>query len=182
MSDAARRQQPRAYKRAPALSNSTWYKGILISQLAGTADNNGAFDISLGRMRRGTEPPPHVHSREDEFFYLLAGEMNVYADGEVFHMTAGECMFLPRLKPHAFLVVSEEIHIIVLLTPGGFLDAVNKMNAPAERMEVPNDSDVATYANVDLTETIKIFKRIGLRLLTPDEIHAEMPEYPTSHG
>jgi mannose-6-phosphate isomerase-like protein (cupin superfamily) len=72
----------RAYKRSPALPNSTWYKGILCSHMAGTADNGGAFDIVISRMRRGTEPPPHVHSREDEFFYVLSGEMRVYAEGE----------------------------------------------------------------------------------------------------
>ena len=67
----------RAYKRSPALTNSTWYKGILVSQMAATADNNGAFDLVLSKMRRGTEPPPHVHSREDEFFYVFSGEMSV---------------------------------------------------------------------------------------------------------
>jgi mannose-6-phosphate isomerase-like protein (cupin superfamily) len=163
---------PRAYKRSPALSNSTWHKGILVSLMAGTADNDGAS------MRRGTEPPPHVHSREDEFFYILSGEMRVYADGEVFQVTAGECMFLPRGKPHAFLVTSDEIHLIALITPGGFNDAINKMNAPAERMEVPADADIVTYANADLTETIKVFEQYGVRLLSPDEIRAEMPQYP----
>lgn len=44
-----------------------WYKGILVSEMAGTADNNGAFDVLVSKMRRGTEPPPYVHSREDEF-------------------------------------------------------------------------------------------------------------------
>jgi mannose-6-phosphate isomerase-like protein (cupin superfamily) len=171
----------RAYKRAPALNNSTWYKGILSSQMAGSADNNGAFDFILSKMRRGTEPPPHVHSREDEFFYLLSGEMNVYVDGEVFQVTAGECMFLPRLKPHAFRITSEAIQNIALIVPGGFLDAVNKMNAPAERMDLPNDSDVATYANADLTETIKLFEQYGIRFLTADEIHTEMPKYPPSY-
>jgi hypothetical protein len=29
-----------AYKRAPALDNSTWYKGILMSQLAGGSDTD----------------------------------------------------------------------------------------------------------------------------------------------
>jgi uncharacterized cupin superfamily protein len=70
-----RRQQPSAptaYKRAPALSNSTWYKGMLVSEMAGTADNNGAFDVSIAKLRRGTEPPPHIHSREHEFMYLLS--------------------------------------------------------------------------------------------------------------
>jgi quercetin dioxygenase-like cupin family protein len=168
----------RAYKRSPALSNSTWYKGILVSQMVGTADNNGAFDLVISKMRRGTEPPPHVHSREHELFYLLSGEISVYVDGKVFQVNPGECMFLPRRIPHAFLIASEEIHIITLVAPGGFFGAINKMNAPAERMEVPTDADTVTYANVDLTETIRVFEQYGIRLLTPDEIRTEMPEYP----
>lgn len=76
--------------------------------MAGTADNGGAFDLVIAKMRRGTEPQPHVHSREDEFFYILSGEMKVYADGEVFQVTAGECMFLPRGKSHAWLITSDE--------------------------------------------------------------------------
>src|SRR5262249_2854923 len=176
--DAKRLSLPRAYKRSPALANSTWYKGILVSQMAGTADNNGVFDLAISKIRRGTEPPPHVHSREDEFFYILSGQMNFYVDGEVFSVTSGECMFLPRGVPHAFLVRSEEVHTITLMTPGGFLDAVNRMNAPAARMEVPTDVDIVTYANADLTETIKIFGQYGIRFLAPEEIRTLMPEYP----
>lgn len=168
----------RAYKRSPALANSTWYKGILASQMAGTADNNGSFDLVVSKIRRGTEPPPHVHSREDEFVYVLSGEMRFYVDGEVFTVTAGECMFLPRRRPHAFLIASEEAHVILLVVPGGFLDAINKMNAPAERMEVPTDVDTVTYATADLTETFKVFEQHGIRFLTADEIRTEMPQYP----
>ena len=160
------------------MTNSTWCKGILVSQMAGTTDNNGAFDLIISKMRRGTEPPPHVHSQEDELFYILSGEMRVYVDGEVFSVTAGECMFLPRRKPHAFRITSEEVHNIALLVPGGFPDAVNKMNAPAERMDVPTDLDTVTYANADLTDTIKLFEQYGVRFLTADEIRTKMPEYP----
>ena len=149
----------KAYKRSPALTNSTWYKGMLHSQMAGTADNNGEFDFVISRIRRGTEPPPHVHSREDEFFYVFSGEISVYVDGEVFTVTAGECMFLPRRKPHAWVITSEAIHIITLITPGGFNEALIKMSAPAERMEVPTDADTLTYANADLTETIKVHEQ-----------------------
>jgi hypothetical protein len=61
---------------------------------------------------------------------------------------AGECAFLPKGKPHAFLIQSAEIDVLALMTPGGFLNAVNKMNAPAERMKLPSD-DAVTYANGD---------------------------------
>ena len=33
------------------------------------------------------------------------------------------------------------------------------MSAPAERMEVPTDADTVTYANADLTETIKVHEQ-----------------------
>jgi glyoxylate utilization-related uncharacterized protein len=155
---------------------------MLVSQMAGAADNNGAFDLAISKNRRGTEPPPHVHSREDEFLYVLSGEMMVYVDGEVFAVTAGECMFLPRRRPHAWLITSGEAHLVLLVVPGGFLDAINKMNAPAERMEVPADVDAVTYANADLTETIKVFEQHGIRFLTAEEICAEMPQYPLQAG
>jgi quercetin dioxygenase-like cupin family protein len=168
----------RAYKRSPALSNSTWYKGILASQMAGPADNDRAFDFVISKISRGTEPPPHVHSREDEFVYVFAGEMKVYVDGEVFAVNGGECVFLPRRTPHAWLITSEQAHVILLVVPGGFLDAINQMNAPAKRMEVPGDGETETYATADLTETIKVFEQRGIRFLTPEETRTAMPQYP----
>ena len=168
----------KAYKRSPALTNSTWYKGMLCSEMAGTADNNGAFDLNIFRARPGTEPPPHIHSKEDEFFYILSGGMRFYVDAEVFTVAAGECMFLPRLKPHAFLITAPETHGILFIAPGGFQAALNKMNVPAERMEIRTDLDAQTYANSDLGETIETFRQIGIRFLSPDEIRRAMPQYP----
>lgn len=86
-------------------------------------------------------------------------------------------MFLPKGKPHAFLLQSNEIHVITLITPGGFFNAVNKMNEPAQRLEIPSD-DVLTYANMDLTRTREIFEEYGIRLLTPEEIAEQMPQFP----
>jgi hypothetical protein len=104
--------------------------------------------------------------------------MKVYVDGEVFAVKGGECVFLPRRTPHAWLITSEQIHVILLVVPGGFLDAINQMNAPAKRMEVPADGETVTYATVDLTETIKVFEQHGIRFLTAEEIRTEMPQYP----
>jgi quercetin dioxygenase-like cupin family protein len=164
------------YKRSPDLSNSTWYKGLLVSQLAGPDDR--AFDILLVKHKRGAEPPPHIHSREDEFINVISGEANVYVDHQVFRLTAGDCLFMPRQVAHAVVTTSEELQVMVFIAPGGFLGAVNKMNAPAERMEIPGNSDAESYANTDLTETFKIFDQFGVRFLTEDEIRTEMPDYP----
>ncbi len=168
-----------AYKRSPALDNSTWYKGLLISQLAGGSDNNGAFDLVESKMKKGTEPPPHVHEREDELFYILSGEIKVFVDGQVLTVAAGESVFLPKKVPHAYLIQSDECHVLALMTPGGFLNAINKMNAPARTMKIP--SDMETYATADLTATMEVFIKYGVRMLSPNEVAAQLPAYPTVH-
>jgi hypothetical protein len=50
--------------------------------------------------------------------------------------------------------------------------------AQAGQMDLPAGPDTVTYATADLTETLKVFQQYGIRLLTPDEIRAEMTQYP----
>src|SRR5262245_46881520 len=88
-----------AYKRTPSLGNSTWYKGILISQMAGTSDNDGAFDLVVSKMRRGTEPPPHVRSREHEVFYILSGAVIVYRRPQGLSCIRGRVHVSPTRRP-----------------------------------------------------------------------------------
>jgi len=49
------------------------YMGMLLTNLAESKDTNGAFFLMEATAAPGTEPPPHVHTREDELFYLLEG-------------------------------------------------------------------------------------------------------------
>jgi hypothetical protein len=64
-----------------------------------------------------------------------------------------------------------------VVTPGGFMNAVNQMNERAQKMEIPSD-DVLTYANMDLTKTMEIFEKYGVHILSPEEIAEQMPEFP----
>jgi mannose-6-phosphate isomerase-like protein (cupin superfamily) len=78
--------------------------GSLLTFLAESKDTRRAFTLIEGFLKPGNEPPLHVHEREDELFYVLEGEMDVYVGNEVFKVGAGECLFLPKLKPHTFIV------------------------------------------------------------------------------
>jgi mannose-6-phosphate isomerase-like protein (cupin superfamily) len=139
----------KAFKRAPSVEMSTWYKGILISNLATEQDTGGAFDFVATRMKKGTEPPPHVHEREHEMFYVLEGTVDVYVRDECFRAAAGECVFLPKRKAHAFTIHSPEVHMLVLLTPGGFMNASATMAIPAQSLDIPPDDGI-TYVTVNL--------------------------------
>ena len=86
----------KAFKRSTSLERSKWYMGMLLTNLTETPDTNGAFSLFEATLVPGTEPPPHVHSREDELFYVLEGEFDVYVGEEVFNGKIGECIFLPH--------------------------------------------------------------------------------------
>jgi quercetin dioxygenase-like cupin family protein len=167
---------PKPFKHAPAVEISTWYKGMLITQLATDENTAGAFDLVLGNLKRGTEPPPHVHTKEHELFYVLEGSLDAYVDDQVFQVGPGECVFLPLGRPHAYIIRSPEIRMLTLITPGGFMKVVAPISVPAEKMEMP--SDLMTYATADLGETMKIFMKHGLRFLSPQEIAQLMPAFP----
>ena len=87
-----------AYKRSRSLDSSNWYMGSLLTFLAESKDTGGSFTLIEGLLKPGNEPPPHVHGREDELFYILEGEMDMYVGNEVFKAGAGECLFLPGLS------------------------------------------------------------------------------------
>ncbi|MGD0108801.1 MAG: cupin domain-containing protein [Rhodopila sp.] len=119
----------------------------------------------------------HVHEREHEMFYVLEGTVDVYVGNECFRAAAGECVFMPKRQAHAFKIQSSEIHMLALMTPGGFMNATASMAIPAQSLDIPPDDGV-TYATVDLAETIKVFEKYGVRFLAPDEIALQLPAFP----
>jgi quercetin dioxygenase-like cupin family protein len=68
----------------------------------------------------GDEPPLHVHRNEDEWFYVLDGELTIHVGGENHPGGAGAFAFLPRGVPHTFTVESPSARFLVMNTPGGF--------------------------------------------------------------
>jgi quercetin dioxygenase-like cupin family protein len=165
-----------AFKRAPSLETSKWYMGSLLTNLVEAGDTDGAYCLMEAVLKPGNEPPPHVHSREDELFYVIEGSFDVYAGAEVFPADKGSCVFLPRLKPHAFVIRSATLRLLTLFTPGGLEDAFRSKSLPAQNLELP--SEAVTYSTADLEETARRLSEHGVRLLTPDEIARQLPLYP----
>jgi mannose-6-phosphate isomerase-like protein (cupin superfamily) len=140
-----------AFKRAPSLGLSQWENGNLTTNLAEKKDTNGAFFLVEAMLAPGTEPPPHVHTREDELFYVLEGVFDVYVGTEAFKVGTGECVFLPRFKPHAFVIRSPRLRVLALFTPAGLEEVFRGMSTPAERLELPRGA--ITYSTGDLKQT-----------------------------
>src|SRR5215469_16113838 len=58
-----------------SLDRSVWYNGNLLTFLATAEDTQGRFALIEAVAKRGNVPPPHIHHREDETFYVMEGEM-----------------------------------------------------------------------------------------------------------
>jgi mannose-6-phosphate isomerase-like protein (cupin superfamily) len=168
--------QLKTLKRTASLDLSKWYMGILLTNLIEKKDTAGAFSLLEATLTPGNEPPPHVHSREDELFYVLEGEFDMYVGEEALKVKAGECIILPKFKPHAFVIRSPRLRVLILYTPGGVEEAFRRMSSPAQNLEPPTEA--VTYSMSDLEQTARRFGEFGVQILAPDEVAKQLPLYP----
>ena len=165
-----------AYKRGASLNSSTWYKNTLLTFLAESKDTGGNFSLAEASLTPGNEPPAHLHEREDELFYILEGEINAYVGKEAFRVGVGECLFLPKRKPHAIIVRSLRIRVLVLFVPAGLEECFRAMSSPAEKLELPVEGE-ATYSPSNREQAIPLLEKYAVRFLSPDEVAEQMPLY-----
>jgi len=125
------------------LERSRWYGPNLFTFLTTAAETQGAFSLTKATLRKGFEPPLHVHSREEESSFILEGEI-IYEVGEQqIHAKAGDYVHLPRLIPHTFKLVTETVTLLLFITPGGFEDMFMQCSRPASSVELPEIPAVA---------------------------------------
>ena len=109
-------------------------------------DSDGAMTV-LEEVPPMVDTPLHVHSRENELFYILEGE-HIITLGEREHLLGpGDALFAPRGVPHAQRRGEPGVgRELVVLTPGGFEQFFRDL-AEAER-----NGTLGTDAYADASE------------------------------
>jgi quercetin dioxygenase-like cupin family protein len=98
------------------------------------------FGVVEAVVNPGDEPPLHIHSREDEWFYLLDGDVTFHVGRENYHATAGAFVSFPRGIEHTYTVESPSARLLVLNTPGGFEQMFKREpKTPDEAMQALTD-------------------------------------------
>jgi mannose-6-phosphate isomerase-like protein (cupin superfamily) len=65
--------------------------------------------------------PMHVHQHEDEYSYVLEGELGVQVGDEIAYAKPGELVFKPRGIWHAFWNRTDEpARVLEIISPAGF--------------------------------------------------------------
>jgi quercetin dioxygenase-like cupin family protein len=83
---------------APAL----WGPGDRYDLLATGEETNNAFFQFEATVPTGGGPPRHVHSREDESFYIVSGDLEILIGDSTYRAKAGDFVFVPRGTVHGF--------------------------------------------------------------------------------
>jgi quercetin dioxygenase-like cupin family protein len=91
-------------------------------------DTNGAYAMIEQRNPPGTSVPPHLHSREDETFYIAEGTVRFTVEDRDIVAGPGTTVFLAKKTPHSFVVVGDTpMRAIIIVSPSGCEDMFQEL-------------------------------------------------------
>jgi quercetin dioxygenase-like cupin family protein len=151
---------------ASGAGEALWAFGFLATLKASSETTDGRVAVIEHLGPRGAGSPLHVHRREDEWFYVLDGELTFWVGGEVVDAPAGSFVYGPRDVPHTFIVASEQARFLVVTEPAGFDAFFRAASEPAARLEIPppptEPPDVAGLTALAATYGIEILGPPGI--------------------
>lgn len=106
--------------RTPGRGRTVAVVGDVYRFLAAGADTGGRYALWEALVPPGGGPPPHVHTREEEGFYVLDGEITFTVNGERMVATAGTFANVSPGTPHSFRNESDRpARMLITVAPAG---------------------------------------------------------------
>ena len=107
---------------SPEEGEPVWLRKLGIRFMIGGEEAGGNFalvEYLIGA--RALAAPMHTHEREEEYTYVLEGEVGVQIGEEVHLARPGDLVFKPRGVPHAFWNAADEpARALEMISPAGF--------------------------------------------------------------
>ena len=104
-------------------ARSLWVFNEFVTHKIPSQRTGGAYAHFEVATRPGAGPPPHIHHREDESFYVLEGEFEILAGKETLRVGAGSLLYVPKGTLHAHRAIGEGVgRMLVTQTPGGLYE------------------------------------------------------------
>ena len=178
---SSNRVAPIALKRNEG--EALWFMGVLatIKSSAKTTDGKVAVIEHLAPLGSGS--PLHVHRREDEWFYVMEGELAFWVGGEIIKAPAGSFVYGPRDIPHTFQVTSEKARFLLVTEPAGFEDFMRAAGEPArDPSPSPRRQELAARPGADVGHRCRVWARDPGTPRHPHLKHARQPMPPRSVG
>ena len=135
--------------------------------LATGEQTGGAYCLAEATVTPGGGPPPHYHTREEEAFYVLEGEITFTVDGQTMIGRPGTFVQIPRMRPHAFRNTTDKpARVLIQCLPAGFekflAEFATELSSPHARAIAPSPAEIE--------KLLKVAPTYGIVLLpTPAE-------------
>jgi len=93
-------------------------------KVSGQQTDGRVFLMEHVGLAKGGGPPRHLHYEQEEWFYVLEGEVVAEVGEERVRLKQGDAVFAPRLLPHRFVYVAEKPgRLLIAFTPAGKMEA-----------------------------------------------------------
>jgi len=125
---------------APYLAHqgeARWYGDGLFEFLVPSEATAGTLSVFLATLPAGFSPPRHVHTREDEVFHVLDGDVSFDLDGRRLQAGPGTSVYMPRGIPHTFRIDSPAARMLGVIVPGAFEQLFRNLSVPADERALP---------------------------------------------
>ena len=140
--------------------------GVTDRFMVGGEESGGGFALVEHRMApRALAAPLHLHTREDEYSYVLEGRVGALLGEEEVFAQAGDLIVKPRGQWHTFWNAGDvPARILEIISPGGFEEAFRDIDAFGEEITPENIAEIANRYGVDadFEGTMPIIERHGL--------------------
>jgi len=147
----------------PGEGEHLWFFGGLTTIKADGAGTGGLMMLTEQTAPRRSGSPLHVHHDEDEWFYVLEGELTIWVAGQTVVAAAGAFVFGPRDVPHTFVVSSDEARFLLVTQAAGMEGFIRTLGTPAPVAEIPP----APAAPPDMAPVLQAAADHGIEILGP---------------
>ena len=147
---------------SPDGGDSVWLVGDRITVKLTSEDTGGVYSVAEEISPPQGGPPPHIHSQEDETFYVLEGEVEFLLGEDTIEAGAGSCAYAPRGTLHTFKNVgTSPSRVLFVLNPGGFEKFFLEAGEPAPEGSSPPEGEP------DVGRIVEIGQKYGLETPPP---------------
>lgn len=143
-----------------------WHLGALMVFKALGEETSGQFWAVEGLADQHMAVPLHVHSREDEVWYVLEGEIRFFIGSETRAGGPGTVVYIPRGTPHTFQIISATARWFGFGTPAGLDNWFFETGEPARSLTLPPPPT----APPDISAIVASLTRYGTDTLGPPPI------------
>lgn len=132
--------------------------------LATAEDTNGKYAMWEAFVPPGGGPPPHVHSREEESFYILEGEITFMIGEERLVATAGTFANMPVGTPHSFKNEGQQpAKMLISVAPAGLEEMFFEFGVPL----LEGSTTALPPTKEEIEKLLTIAPRYGIKIRVP---------------